>query len=206
MYYALLLILVVGLILVIVRVIPPVANLLPYFIINDFFIDIQLVKAALIIVLLPLLGKSKTHLAWQEVNSDVPITKKKFTTAIYLEAILSTLLAFLPLLVTWIVGGLINPDMNDAIFETGIYTIGEAFFWAWLTIALFYTLRLTPIRKTVGDSVLIVVSCLAALQVTINLIWRIDFGHYTLRALILGFIVLAIGWIITAMLYKKIDL
>jgi len=90
--------------------------------------------------------------------------------------------------------------MLGAIFETGVYTIGEALFWAWLTIALFYTLRLTPIRKTVGDSVLIVVGCLVALQVTINLIWRIDFGHYTLRALILGFIVLAIGWIITAML------
>ena len=76
MPYVLLLNLIVGLILVIVRAIPPIANLLPYFIINEFFIDIQLVKAAFIIVLLPMLGKSKTYLAWQEGNSDVPITKR----------------------------------------------------------------------------------------------------------------------------------
>ncbi|MDR2585457.1 MAG: hypothetical protein LBC84_04450, partial [Prevotellaceae bacterium] len=68
MPYALLLILIVGLILAIIRVIPPIANLLPSVVINDFFIDIQLVKVALAVVLLPLFYKSKTYLAWQEKN------------------------------------------------------------------------------------------------------------------------------------------
>jgi len=206
MPYALLLILIVGLILAIIRVIPPIANLLPNVVINDFFIDIQLAKVALAVVLLPLFYKSKTYLTWQEENPDVPITKKEFTIAIYLEAALYTILSFLPLLITWIVGGSINPNMLEAIFETGIYTVGEAFFWGWLTIAMFYALRLTPIRKIIGDSVLGIICFLVALQVTINLIWRVDFGHYTLRALILGLIVLAIGWVITVILYRKADL
>jgi hypothetical protein len=205
-------VLVFGLVLVLGRLLAPIQSIFSEHILSEFVVDIPL-KAAFIILPIILFYRGETHKEWQEDNP--PITKKEFSTAIYLEIFLSVFLGIAALIIVWIVAGLADPDIVERIFEVGVFSLGEGFLWVGLMTTLVYTLQFTPLVKIGQGSVLLAISLIGSLQVIILLqtpAWHfvnyvgisipLLFAVYFLAALI----VLFIGWAITAMLYKKIDL
>jgi len=207
-------VLIVGLILATIRVFPPITNLFSEHILGEFVVDIPL-KLAFIVIPIILFYRSKTHKKWQEDNPYSPITKKDFTTAIYLEIFLSTFVGIFALVIIWIVAGLVDPAIIDRILRVGIFSLGEGFLWVWLMATLIYTLQFTPIVKIAQGAVLLSASLLGSLQVVVrlqNISWRlIDAVVMPIPLMVVtyisaGLIILIIGWAITAKLYEKVDL
>jgi len=205
-------VLVFGLILATARVLPPIQNLFSEHILGEFVVDLP-VKAAFLIIPLILIVRSKSHKEWQEAN--LTITKKKFSTALYLEIFLFTFLGIPALIIIWLVAGLIDPTIIERIFITGILASGEMFLWVWLMTTLIYTLQFTPLGEISEGSVLVAVSLLGSLWLVVSLqntLWYVvdDMGVsipiVVATYVFIGLIILVIGRTITAKLYEKVDL
>jgi len=228
--------LVLCLILVTIRVLPPVYNLIP-FLADDIFVFNVPPKLAPFAVPLVLflrnmmceqepkpdtptekgliVFRGASHKAWQEDNPDIPITKKQFATALYLEIFLSTFLGVFALGIIWVVAGLLDSIVFEYIFRNGIHVLGVVFLWVCLATTMFYTLQFSPLKKIANGGLLLFISLLGSLQVAAwlqNNSWPlIDdrgipiplvFMVFTL----IGLIFLVIGRAITAQLYERVDL
>lgn len=207
-------VLIFGLLLVIGRVIPPIASLFSEHMLGEFVVDLPL-KAAFLVIPLILFYRSKTHKEWQEANPDTPITKKGFAIAIYLEIFLSTFIGIFALIIIWVVAGLADPTIVERILRVGIFSLGEGFLWVWLMATLVYTLQFTPLVKIADGAVLLTGSMLGSLQVVVSLqntSWHFidDVGTpiplVVAAYVAVGLFILVVGWAITARLYDKVDL
>ena len=208
--FALFAILVAGLVLVIGRITPVFANIFSEHILREFVVDLP-VKVVGLVVPFILVFKSKSHAEWHELHPDIPISKKKFAVAIYLEMFLSTFVAIPVLIVIWIVAGLIDPSIVESILTTGVFALGVMFFIVWVMTALIFTLQFTKLVEINDGTTLLCVSFLAAFGLGLGL-QSLLFSTETppmLAAVIcafIGLIMLLIGWAITARLYQKVDL
>ena len=207
-------VLIFGLILATARVLPPIQNLFSEHMLGEFVVDLP-VKAAFLVIPLILIVRSKSYKEWQEANLNVPITKKKFSTSLYLEIFLFTLLGIPTLIIIWLVAGLIDHAIIERIFITGILASGEMFLWVWLMTTLIYTLQFTPLGKISNGSVLVAVSLLGSLQLVVSLqntLWyvvddmEVPIPIVVATYVFIGLIILVIGRTITAKLYEKVDL
>ena len=213
-FFAWISILAFGLILATIRVLPPIASLFSEHILGEFVVDLP-VKTAFLVIPLILIVRSKSHKKWQEANPDVPITKKNFSTALYLEIFLSIFLGVPALIITWIVAGLIDPVIVERIFITGILASGEMFLWVWLMTTLIYTLQFTPLVKVGDGSVLVAAGLLGSLWVVVSLqntLWYsineigVPIPLVVAIYMFVALLILVIGWVITAKVYEKVDL
>jgi len=226
----------VCIILVTIRVLPPVYNLIPFLMDDIFVFNVPPKLAPFAVPLVLILGnmmcrqepkpdtptekglmffRGASYKAWQENNPDIPITKKEFATALYLEIFLSTFFGVFALGIIWTVAGLLDPTVFEHIFRNGIHVLGVVFLWVCLATTMFYTLQFSPLKKIANGGLLLIISLFGSLQVAAwfqNNSWPLidDTGIsiplvFTVFTLI-GLIFLVIGSVITALLYKRVDL
>jgi hypothetical protein len=208
-------VLAVGLILAIGRIIPPINNLLSEELSVLLVANIAL-KVAFVAIPLILLVKGKTHKQWQEANPDTPITKKNFSTAIYLEMFLFTFIGFFLIVVIWAIAGLIDPDIAEPLLSVYVFGIGEGFLWVWMMTVLVYTLQFTPLVKIVDGIVLLLASFLGSLHIIAEFLQPLSWNYIDYEGvpiplvigiyILVGLLLLIIGRTITAKLYEKVDL
>ena len=199
--FSLLLILIAGVVSVITGVIPEDMRV---GIVFNIFPKITIVAAPFILMM-----RTKSHAEWQESQPDTPITKKDFTTGIYLDVFLSTFIGVPALALIWVVASLVDPYIID--FNEGFLVAGGVFCWIWTMTSLLYTFQFTKFGKHNGGQTLMLVCIFVSLGFAVALT-RI--GHaiglpailiVTLLMLV-GLLMFLIGWAITKRLYEKIDL
>ncbi|MCL1862230.1 MAG: hypothetical protein FWF78_01540 [Defluviitaleaceae bacterium] len=204
---ALITILIVGVALAIGRAIPAITNIFSEHMLNEFVVDIP-VKLVILTVPIILFFKSKTHKEWQEAHQDIQITKKDFATATYLEIFLSTFVGVPVLFTIWIVAVLVDHSIIENILTIGVFNLGAGFFLIWMMTALVYTLRFTKLAKINQGAVLLVICLFASLWTTMGLqsllfSMEMPFAMKAVICMLIGLVVIVIGWSITTKLYAK---
>ena len=207
---ALLVFLIVGLILVIGRITPVFKSIFSEHLLRELVVDLP-VKAVGLIVPIILMFKNKSHSEWHEAYPDMPMSKKNFTTAIYLEMFLSALVAVPVLVVIWVVASLVDPNIVESILTTGVFALGVMFFIPWVMTALIFTLQFTKLLEINDGAVLLFGSVLVAFWLGVglqSLLFALVVPHALASVIcaFIGLIIILIGWKITASLYEKVDL
>jgi len=93
-----------------------------------------------------LIFKSKTYSQWHEYAPKLPMKKKDFINATYLEIFLSSLYGIPVLAIIWLVASLVHPGIVD--FNEGLAVAGGSFGIVLIMTGLVYSLQFTKLGKS----------------------------------------------------------
>jgi MFS family permease len=208
----LLIVLTVSLALIFLRTTPFMQELLSERMLMEFVIDLP-VKSSVIVLPFVLFYRGKMYAAWVAENPNIHISKKDFSTGTYLSIFLASLLGLPILIAVFVISSIVDPNTTERILTNGIFNTGAMVFFICVMAAIVYTLQFAKfMQKKQGaffqmeiaalPSILLAAGLQALIQLTLT---EQSYIFHTVVIVLMGFVVLLIGRVLTARKYEKMD-